>query len=166
MSKLFSIDLDLGRCVCCYACVVACLDQHCRNVDQPVPALRRALRLEDAQGRIQCLSVGCMHCADAPCLAACPTGAIYRDQDTGLVLVDQTQCVGCRMCSRVCPFGAPQFGPDRKMAKCDGCVHRVRRGLPPICVQTCPSGALRLCQKETPPSYFTIRDLLAQNTTT
>ena len=158
MNRQF-IDLDPSRCVCCYACVVACLDQHC-NLGETGPALRRAIRLENTVGKISCVSVGCMHCADAPCLAACPKDAIYRDPETGLVQVDRDRCIGCRKCSRVCPFGAPQFTQDRKMIKCDGCLDRVRQGKLPVCVQTCPSGALRMLPEDTPERTEKIRRLL------
>lgn len=137
------IHLDPGRCVCCYACVIACQDLH-YDVDEEGPALRRAIRKETEAGEIRCTSIGCMHCADAPCLAACPTGAIWRDEDTGLVQVDRSRCVGCRSCLRACPFQVPQFTAENKMVKCDGCLDRIRAGRLPACVQTCPSGALSL----------------------
>lgn len=137
------IHLDQGRCVCCYACVVACQDLH-YDVDQEGPALRRAVRRENEAGEIYCTSLGCMHCDNAPCLAACPTGAIRRDEETGLVQVEQSRCVGCRSCLRACPFQVPQFTAENKMVKCDGCLERIRAGRLPVCVQTCPSGALTL----------------------
>lgn len=137
------IHLDPGRCVCCYACVIACQDLH-YDVDEKGPALRRAIRKETETGEIRCTSIGCMHCADAPCLAVCPTGAIRRDEDTGLVQVDRSRCVGCRSCLRACPFQVPQFTAENKMVKCDGCLDRIRAGRLPVCVQTCPSGALSL----------------------
>ena len=143
------IDLDLERCVACYACVVACLDQHC-DVNESGPALRKAFRFENADGVIKCMSIGCMHCADAPCLAACPTGAIYRDAETSLVQVDSSVCIGCRSCLMACPFGAPQFTPENRMVKCDGCLERIRHGLEPVCVKTCPSGALSLVRENEP----------------
>ena len=137
------VDIDPGRCVCCYACVVACQDQH-YDVDETGPALRKAVRRETEDGHISCGAWGCMHCADAPCMAVCPVGAIRRDAETQLVLVDQETCIGCRRCRKACPFDAPQFTPRRKMVKCDGCLSHIRQGLPPVCVKTCPSGALFL----------------------
>ena len=47
-----------------------------------------------------------------------------------------------------CPFGAPSFGADGKMRKCDGCVTRIRNGLEPACVRNCPTGALRCVDEE------------------
>lgn len=138
-----NIHMDPGRCVCCYACVIACQDLH-YDVDEEGPALRRAVRQETETGEIRCISIGCMHCGNAPCLSACPTGAIWRDGDTGLVQVDQSRCVGCRSCFEACPFQVPQFTTNSKMVKCDGCLERIRAGRLPVCVQTCPSGALSL----------------------
>ena len=145
------VELNPDRCVCCYACVAACQDLH-YDIDETGPALRRALRQEDADGTIRCGSMGCMHCADAPCLAACPTGAIRRDPETGLVVVEDERCVGCRRCRKACPYGVPQFTADKRMVKCDGCADRLRRGLEPVCVKTCPSGALYLREPEAPSS--------------
>jgi len=143
MGKKVIVDLDLSRCVACYACVVACKDQH-YDVDEQGPAFRKALRYENDQGVIKCISIGCMHCADSPCMAACPTGAIYRDEETGLVQVDSSSCIGCRSCLMACPFGAPKFTAENRMVKCDGCAERIKQGLEPVCVKTCPSGALFL----------------------
>ena len=150
------IDLDLDRCVACYACVVACLDQH-YGIEEEGPALRRAFRFENAEGTIRCISIGCMHCADAPCLAACPTGAVYRDEETGLVQADSSVCIGCRSCLMACPFGAPQFTEENRMVKCDGCLERIRHGLEPVCVKTCPSGALSLRRENEPARADSLR---------
>jgi Fe-S-cluster-containing dehydrogenase component len=88
------------------------------------------------------LSVACMHCDDAPCVAACPTGCLYKDTESGLTLFDNSRCIGCRGCAMSCPFGAPSFNPDGKMVKCDGCIQRLRDGRVPACVRVCPGGAL------------------------
>ena len=50
-----------------------------------------------------------------------------------------------------CPFGAPTFGPDGKMKKCDGCIDRIRAGLEPACVRGCTFGALQLVDSENNP---------------
>lgn len=150
------MDLDLNRCVCCYACVVACNDQH-YDVDEEGPSLRKAIRYENKAGHIKCMAVGCMHCADAPCLAACPTGAVYRDEKTALVQTDPSLCIGCRSCLAACPFGAPQFTAENKMVKCDGCLSRIRCGKLPACVKTCPSGALSLREEGEDPRRDTLR---------
>ena len=153
------VELNPDRCVCCYACVAACQDLH-YDIDETGPALRRAVRQEDADGTIRCGSIGCLHCEVALCLAACPTGAIRRDPETGLVVVKDGRCVGCGRCRKVCPYGVPQITADRRMVKCDGCVDRLRQGLEPACVKTCPSGALSLREPDDPsPSVPLLRQL-------
>ncbi|BEP18386.1 hypothetical protein PYJP_17380 [Pyrofollis japonicus] len=87
--------------------------------------------------------VQCMHCEDPPCMNVCPVGAIYKGPD-GIVRIDEAACIGCKQCVRVCPFGAMLFDYDRGVAiKCDMCEDRLREGLPPACVEACPTGALR-----------------------
>jgi len=67
----------------------------------------------------------CWHCAQAPCLEACPSGAMQRDAGSGLVRVDRSRCVGCWMCVLACPFGAVIPSADgRHACKCDGCLDR------------------------------------------
>jgi carbon-monoxide dehydrogenase iron sulfur subunit len=94
----------------------------------------------------------CLQCADAPCIAACPTGALARETRTGAVLVDTdpgspTACIGCMRCRQACPWDVPQRHPERKVAlKCDLCAGRAGG---PLCVEMCPlSGkALRVEQE-------------------
>jgi Fe-S-cluster-containing dehydrogenase component len=100
------------------------------------------------------LSLACNHCAEAPCVAACPSVAIARDRATGAILVDDGRCLGCRYCSWVCPYDAPRFdvSPNGSpgdgdaapggMTKCTGCPSRLVAGREPACVDQCPTGAL------------------------
>lgn len=139
-------DLDLSKCCACSACAVTCMDQNDFDPNAGGPPLRRAFEWERWDGRsLECsfFSVACMHCENAPCVAACPTGCIVRDEELGLTVFDNAACIGCRSCSMACPFGAPSFGADGRMIKCDGCAERLRHGLPPACVKACPTGALR-----------------------
>lgn len=143
--KIFDIDLD--RCVGCYSCVVACMDQN-----DIIPADRDFLWRDVAslskKGKIDYASLACMHCEDAPCLVSCPTGAIFRDEATNLVEVDKSKCIGCHSCVMSCPFGAPKFDADGKMEKCTGCSARVEYGLIPACVRICPTRALKFDSAE------------------
>jgi len=85
----------------------------------------------------------CMHCDDAPCVAVCPTGAMEKTPE-GFVVVEALRCIGCRMCMMACPFGHPIYDPLSKIViKCDHCPDRMKEGLPPACVEACPTGALR-----------------------
>ncbi|MFZ7110808.1 MAG: 4Fe-4S dicluster domain-containing protein [Desulfatiglandales bacterium] len=136
-------SFDISRCSGCMACVVACMDQH--DLPGDGASLRHVTPLE--RGRfpsvhISFLSLACLHCGDAPCIMACPTGAIFKREEDGIVDVFKDICVGCHNCALACPFGAPQFTDSGKMAKCDFCIERIEAGLEPACVRACPTLAL------------------------
>jgi Fe-S-cluster-containing dehydrogenase component len=94
----------------------------------------------------------CLQCADAPCIPACPTGALARDAQTGAIAIDvdpdsATACMGCMRCRKACPWDVPRRHPEIKVAvKCDLCAGREGG---PACVQMCPlSGkALRVASE-------------------
>lgn len=114
------------------------------------------------------LSFNCFHCDNPPCTRVCPTGATYKDED-GLVLINYDICIGCRYCMAACPYNARRFNwwepqhPASRTSPVDGsvvtlneevplrvrgvtekctfCVHRVRDGKNPKCVEVCPVNA-------------------------
>ncbi len=93
-------------------------------------------------------TASCHHCGNAPCIPACPVGAIRKLAENGIVVVDREACLGrdgCgSACLLACPYEAPQFGSDLnpKMEKCDLCLARWGEGKKPICVDACPTRAL------------------------
>ena len=139
-NKIF--DLDLDRCVGCYACAVACMDQN-DIVPRDTDFMWRDVTSISDKGKIQYASLACMHCEDAPCVVYCPTGAIFKDDITNLVESDKSKCIGCHSCIMACPFGAAKFDDEGKMEKCTGCAIRVVNGLIPACVRICPTRALK-----------------------
>jgi anaerobic dimethyl sulfoxide reductase subunit B (iron-sulfur subunit) len=89
------------------------------------------------------LSIACNHCDTPACMAVCPTGAIQKDTDTGLVVIDQTVCNGCQTCVTACPYGEPVYFADNNIVnKCDGCIDKVRNGEMPSCVAACSTRCL------------------------
>ena len=145
------IDLDMDRCVGCGACSVACMDQNDFQAGQEAKPFRVAVNLEQIRNdsvELTGVSTACMHCADAPCVKACPCGCIVKDEETGFTVYDTSNCIGCHSCAMACPFGAPGFGADGKMMKCDSCVERVKRGMLPAGVKVCPFDALKLYTEE------------------
>ena len=142
-STQLGFSFDVSRCTGCMSCIVACLDQN--DLPDNGSRFRHVSKIEAGaypEATIRYVSLACMHCGDAPCISACPTGAIAKRPEEGVVLVDENLCIGCHACATVCPFGAPQFPDGARMSKCDFCVTRVESGLEPSCVRTCPTKAL------------------------
>jgi Fe-S-cluster-containing dehydrogenase component/formate-dependent nitrite reductase membrane component NrfD len=84
----------------------------------------------------------CNQCDDAPCVAACPTAAMYRRPD-GIVDFDKSICIGCKACIAACPYDAIFINPaDHSAEKCNFCAHRLDVGLEPACVVVCPTQAI------------------------
>lgn len=139
MAKQYGFLYDLNRCVQCRTCEVAC--KSVRNVE-PGIHWRQVTDTWDGEfphvTRIF-LSQACRHCGKPVCVTACPTGAITKRSEDGIVVVDRDKCNGCRDCLAACPFGVPQFGTDGTMQKCDFCIPTGRE---PACVVSCPAEAL------------------------
>ena len=156
--------LDLTRCIGCNACTVACKIE---NGTPPDHYWARVYTEETGTfPDVQTTYVPalCNHCADAPCVTVCPTGASFQ-RDDGIVLVNQDTCIGCRACMTACPYAARFYlrkgvleagyhsertaFEDAKweaftegtVTKCTFCAHRVDDGLEPACVITCPTDA-------------------------
>lgn len=94
------------------------------------------------------MPMSCMQCEDADCVTVCPTGASYKREEDGIVLVDQDKCMGCNLCSWACPYGARELDEEQGvMKKCTLCVDRIYdEALPeserqPACVLSCPTSS-------------------------
>lgn len=121
-------------CGGCDYCEVICSFYH-HGVCNPEKSAIRAVRVEPG---IDIPSV-CHQCHNAPCAAACPVGALYRDEKLGAVLVDEKKCFGCGDCVPACPFGEIFMHPDLPVpVKCDLCHGD------PKCVKYCFKGAIDL----------------------
>jgi Fe-S-cluster-containing dehydrogenase component len=73
----------------------------------------------------------------------CPEKSISKRSEDGIVVVNQGKCIGCRSCSKACPYHIPQYGKTGVMQKCDLCLERLGQGKQPSCVATCPGEALK-----------------------
>ena len=135
--------IDLDRCSGCDSCVVACKFEN--NLDlgmywNRVSVVGPTGTFPDLEQ--YWLPTQCQQCENAPCIAACPTGASYRDEDNGLVLVDKESCIGCQVCIDACPYGARSYNEDLNVVeKCTCCVQRLKDGESPACVHNCSCGA-------------------------
>jgi anaerobic dimethyl sulfoxide reductase subunit B (iron-sulfur subunit) len=143
MAEQYGFWVETDRCIKCWACQVAC--KAWKGTKAGTVNVRRVLDVwtgtfPDVTRTF--LSLSCMHCGDPACAAVCPTGAITKRAEDGVVVVDQDKCIGCHYCFFACPFGVPQYGEDGTMAKCDFCLDRLQDGKDPACVATCPAGAL------------------------
>ena len=90
----------------------------------------------------------CLHCETPECVTVCPTGASYKRAEDGIVLVDEDKCIGCKLCSWACPYGAREYSEQRGvMQKCTLCVDRIYNesfdeiDRQPACVMACPTRA-------------------------
>lgn len=149
--KQYGFYVDSSKCTGCKTCQVSCKDEKDLDVG---PKYRRVyeygggnwLKIGDiwkSNVFSYYLSISCNHCSVPTCVEGCPTGAMHKRPEDGLVVVNQSICIGCRTCEMRCPYGAPQFDFQKKlMSKCDGCYERVAEGLMPVCVDSCPQRAL------------------------
>ncbi|HBW1333928.1 TPA: nitrate reductase subunit beta, partial [Klebsiella pneumoniae] len=80
----------------------------------------------------------CEHCLNPACVATCPSGAIYKREEDGIVLIDQDKCRGWRMCITGCPYKKIYFNwKSGKSEKCIFCYPRIESGMPTVCSETC-----------------------------
>ena len=106
----------------------------------------------------------CNQCEHPPCVAACPTSAMFQRKD-GIVDFDKNVCIGCRACIAACPYDAIFINPeDHSAEKCNFCAHRLESGLEPACVVVCPTEAImigNLRDPESKVSKYVNRDVVA-----
>jgi Fe-S-cluster-containing dehydrogenase component/Ni/Fe-hydrogenase subunit HybB-like protein len=145
--------IDHTRCIGCHACTTACKSEnvvpigvtrtYVKHVDVGVfPQTRRAHQV-----------TRCNQCAHAPCVAACPTAAMFKRAD-GIVDFDKSICIGCKACMAACPYDAIFINPeDHSAEKCNFCAHRIDVGLEPACVVVCPTQAILIGDMNDQSSY-------------
>ena len=162
--RKLGLVIDLDTCVGCHACVISCKGWNTENYGAPLsdqnPYSKEAsgtflnrvhsYEVQPDIGAAQLIHFpkSCLHCDDAPCVTVCPTGASYKRVEDGIVLVNESDCIGCGLCAWACPYGARELdAAEGVMKKCTLCVDRIyNENLPeedrvPSCVRTCPAGA-------------------------
>jgi Fe-S-cluster-containing dehydrogenase component len=139
--------IDTDRCTRCDDCVRACATTH-----GGTPVFTR----QGPQYGRWMFASACMHCEDPVCMIGCPTGAIHRDHESGLVQINEKSCIGCKSCAESCPYdnirmvtSSDSHGrarvdqanglPILQASKCDMCVDVGGR---PSCQAACPHDAL------------------------
>ncbi|MDJ0686260.1 MAG: 4Fe-4S dicluster domain-containing protein [Alphaproteobacteria bacterium] len=164
LATKLGLVIDLDICVGCHACAVNCKEWNAGGHSAPLtdsdpygadPSgvwFNRIhtfeVETEAGDSRTVHFPKSCLHCDDAPCVTVCPTGASYKRVEDGIVLVNADTCIGCKLCSWACPYGAREYDEDAGvMKKCTLCIDKIyNETLPvesrvPACVSTCPAGA-------------------------
>ena len=163
--KKLGLVIDLDICVGCQACATSCKEWNTQGYSAPLndrdaygasPEGTWLNRVhgyevkapEDEQSRIVHFPRSCLHCEEPACVTVCPTGASYKRAEDGIVLVNPETCIGCKLCSWACPYGAREYDYDHGvMKKCTLCVDRIYNqnfaveDRVPACVKACPTGA-------------------------
>jgi Fe-S-cluster-containing dehydrogenase component len=164
-AKKLGLVIDLDTCVGCQACATSCkewnsqgypaplIDEHPYGANPDGVWLNRIHGYEvagagQAQSRIVHFPRSCLHCEEPACVTVCPTGASYKRAEDGIVLVNPETCIGCKLCSWACPYGAREYDHvDGVMKKCTLCVDRIynenfaEEDRIPACVRACPTSA-------------------------
>lgn len=140
----YRFHFDMTRCIGCRCCEVACNEQ---NNNPTGVHWRRVGELEGGSyPRVTRLhvSMACNHCLEPSCLEGCPVDA-YTKLDNGIVDHSAEACIGCQYCTWNCPYGVPQFNPERRVVtKCNLCADRLGEGQLPACVNACPTEAIQI----------------------
>jgi Fe-S-cluster-containing dehydrogenase component len=151
------IAINSARCMACYACFMACKDEHC-GWDTPVSKSQPELgqywmnivewERGDCERRIKTATVPtpCSHCDNPACMAVATDGAVYKRPD-GIVIIDPVKSKGQRQIVDACPVGAGYWNEEEQIPqKCTMCAHLLDDpdypGFEPRCVEACPNQAL------------------------
>ncbi len=150
----YGMVIDTTKCNGCYNCFLACRDEFCGNdypgyaASQPESGHFWMRMVERERGKYPKVKVAytpipCMHCENAPCVAAAKDGAVYRRPD-GIVIIDPEKSKGQKQIVSACPYRVIYWNEEKEIPqKCDFCAHLLDEGWKePRCVEACPTGAL------------------------
>lgn len=137
----YGMLINTKKCVGCSACRIACQMKNHLEPEESFITYHEIETGEYPNVYNEIVPTQCMHCEDAPCAAVCPTHATYIT-DSGVVLVDENKCIGCKYCMAACPYGVRYLVEETgDVHKCTFCHHRSSNGLLPACVGTCVTKA-------------------------
>ena len=126
----YGMVIDLRSCTGCQTCVISCKTANevpeegfwSHVIDYYEGETYIASEV-DGKVDMKFRSTLCNHCANPACVAACPTGAMHKSEETGIVSVDQDICIGCNTCGNTCPYEVPVLQEERcVMGKCNLCA--------------------------------------------
>ena len=128
-----SLHIDASKCTGCLQCEMACsFENH-----GVFATSKSRIKVFDFHTTGRKVPYTCTQCAEAWCMHACPVGAITEDKVLGTKIVNETTCVGCKVCTIACPFGTINYVAETgKVQKCDLCAGE------PACAEACPTGAI------------------------
>lgn len=171
--KQMTFVVEVDRCIGCKGCQVAC---KLENGVALGPGRNKVCTVgphgtyPDLQ--MYFLTVMCQQCADPVCTRVCPTGACFKREEDGVIVIDRQQCIGCGSCMRACPYGCIRLNRELRVAdKCDLCAGARENGGVPACVRNCSGSALhygdindpdsevsRLLAEAAPETVYTLKD--------
>lgn len=144
-SRQIGFFVDTTRCTNCRTCEIACKDFNDAAAGQRIRRVRTFEGGEFPKVFAYNISMSCNHCEDPICVKNCPARAYTKRVSDGIVVHDPERCIGCRYCTWLCPYGAPQYDPKAgRVKKCNLCLEEIGRGGSPICVTACPMRAIEV----------------------
>lgn len=165
----FGMTIDKKLCIGCHTCSMACKTENNLPVDVwwNTTITDGGDKMDTPRGtfpnvEMAYVTLACQHCANPACVEVCPSGATYKDEETGIVHQDTDVCIGCKACLSACPYegvrtyveGDPQYHTETHLGdyaskgykpntvgKCTMCQHRLDRDEQPACIMACPMRA-------------------------
>lgn len=162
-AQRYAMLIDLRRCIGCQSCTVSCaIENQTPQGDFRTTVNQYQVQQDNGDNVTNVLLPRlCNHCDNPPCVPVCPVQATFQRED-GIVVIDNTRCVGCAYCVQACPYDARFINHETQTAdKCTFCVHRLEAGLLPACVESCVGGARIIGDMHDPKSR--LRQLLGQH---
>ena len=142
-NKRLAMAIDLRRCNGCKACVTACSHENGTKPNENRTQVLQSNTQINGKEYVLNLPLLCNQCDNPVCTKVCPTGATFKREEDGIVVVDSTGCINCDFCVYTCPYDGVRFNNSKTgtVDKCNFCIQRTSQGFLPACVETCTGGA-------------------------